>query len=195
MTAPVKINYKLYQGSTFREVLRWESATKIYVPITNITKTAPMVVTATAHGAPALWRVKISGVGGMTQANSADYVTSSAVDTNTLTFNQINASAYSTYTSGGMLEYNQPVNLSGFTARMQIREKLTSDTVIQELTTANNKIVLDNTNKTIQFSLSAVETAALNFNTAVYSLELVSSGGEVQQLLTGTLTLVKEVTR
>lgn len=195
MTAPVKLNYKIYQGSTFRESLRWESATKVYVPITNITKTAPMIVTATGHNAPAQWRVKITGVVGMKEANSVEYVTSSAVDTNTLTFNHINASGYTAYTSGGILEYNQPVNLAGYTARMQIREKLTSDVVIQELTTTNGKIVLDNVQKTIQFSLTAAETAALSFNTAVYSLELVSSGGEVTQLLTGTLTLVKEVTR
>lgn len=195
MTAPVKLNYKLYQGSTFREVVRWESATKVYVPISQITKTAPMVVTAPNHGAPALWRVKITGATGMKEANTLDYITNSATDTNTLTFNQINAINYNTYISGGVLEYNQPVDLTGYTARMQIREKLTSDVVLQELTTTNGKIVLNNTTKTIQFLLTAVETAALNFNTAVYSLELASSGGEVTQLLTGTLTLVKEVTR
>lgn len=195
MTAPVKLNYKIYQGSTFQEVVRWESATKVYVPITNITKTAPMVVTAANHGAPAQWRVKITGVAGMKEVNSTDYVTATAVDTNTLTFNQINATGYTAYTSGGILEYNQPVDLSGFTARMQIREKLTSDVVLQELTTTNGKIVLDNVGKTITFSLTATETTAFTFNTAVYSLELVSSGGQVTQLITGTLTLVKEVTR
>ena len=35
---PAKINYKIYQGSTFQETLRWESETKTYVPISAITK-------------------------------------------------------------------------------------------------------------------------------------------------------------
>jgi hypothetical protein len=195
MTAPTKLNLKMYQGSTFREVLRWESATKVYVPITGITKTAPMVVTAATHLTPPNWRVKISGVVGMKEVNSTEYSIASAVDTNTITFNQVNATGYTTYVSGGILEYNQPVDLTGFTARMQIREKLTSDAVIVELTTANNKIIIDNTLKTISFVLTAQETAALTFSTAVYSLELVSSGGEVSQLLTGTISLIKEVTR
>ena len=29
MTSPVKLNFKVYQGSTFKEVLRWESSTKV----------------------------------------------------------------------------------------------------------------------------------------------------------------------
>ena len=195
MTAPVKLNFKLYQGSTFREALRWESATKVYVPITQITKTAPMVVTAPAHGAPAQWRVKITGATGMKEANTADYITSSATDTNTLTFNQINAINYNTYVSGGVLEYNQPVDLTGYTARMQIREKLDSSVVIAELTTENSGIALNNTNKTISLTVTAAATALFTFNTAVYSLELVSAGNEVTPLVNGVLTLVKEVTR
>ena len=38
MAAPIKLNFKVYQGSTFSETLRWESATRVYVPITNISK-------------------------------------------------------------------------------------------------------------------------------------------------------------
>lgn len=195
MTAPTKLNFKMYQGSTFREVLRWESANKAYVPITNITKAAPMVVTAAGHLVPPNWRVKISGVVGMKEANNTDYITTTTVDTNTLTFNQINSSAYTAYVSGGILEYNQPVDLTGFTARMQLREKLDSTTPLVELTTENNGIVIDNTNKNISLYVSATATAALTFSTAVYSLELVSAGGEVTTLINGTITLLKEVTR
>lgn len=194
MTAPVKLNLKIYQGATFRETLRWESSEKVYVPIVNITRTAPMVVTATAHGAPAGWRVKITNCLGMTQANTSDYVTASAVTTDSLTFNNVNALGYTAYTSGGVLEYNRPVDLSGYTARLQIREKLSSETAAVELTTTNGGIVLDNTQKTIQLFLSAAATAALNFSSGVYGLELVS-GDEVIPMLYGNITVVKEVTR
>jgi len=196
MASPTKLNLKVYQGSTFRETLRWESALKVYSPITNISKSAPMVVTAAGHGVPVGWRVKISGALGMKEANTGDtYLTTSEVTTNSVTFNAINALNYTTYTGGGVLEYNQPVDLAGYTARMQIRAKLDDTAVIKELTTTNGGIIIDNTAKTIQMYISATDTAALSFQNAVYSLELVGSGGEVTQLVNGTLTLVREVTR
>lgn len=195
MASPAKINYKIYQGSTFRENVRWESSLKTYAIIDGISKTAPMVVSATAHGIPAGWRTKITGVLGMKEANTSDYITATSTTTDTVTFNDVNALAYTTYTSGGVLEYNTPVDLSGYTARMQIRAKLDDSVVIKELTTTNGGIIIDNTAKTIQLFISATDAAALSFQTAVYSLELVSAGGEVIQLATGNLTLVKEVTR
>jgi hypothetical protein len=195
MAAPVKLNFKIYQGSTFREVLRWESSTKTYVPITAITKTAPVVVTAVDHGAPVGWRAKVTGVQGMKEINDAEnYRTITAAAANTVTLNSINATNYTTYTSGGVLEYNTPVDLAGYTARMQIRPTLTSTTIIQELTTANGGVVIDNVLKTITILISASQTTVLNFSTAVYSLELVA-GTEVVPFCGGNVTLVPEVTR
>jgi hypothetical protein len=195
MAGPTKLNLKIYQGSTFRETLRWESALKVYAPISNISKTAPMVVTAANHGVPVGWRTKISGALGMKEANTGDnYLVASEVAANTATFNSVNALNYTTYTGGGVLEYNQPVDLTGYTARMQIRSKLEDLTVLTELTTENNRILIDNTLKTITLTIPASVTAALNFQSAVYSLELVN-GSEVTPFIGGTVSLVKEVTR
>jgi hypothetical protein len=195
MAAPVKLNFKVYQGSTFREVFRWESSTKTYVPITNITKTAPVVVTAAAHNMPVGWRAKITGVLGMKEINdSENYRVATSITTDTITFNAVNATGYTTYTSGGILEYNTPIDLLNYNARMQIRSTLASATVIQELTTANGGIVIDNTAKTITVLITAEQTQLFTFGTAVYSLEIYNSF-EVVPFCTGTLTLVQEVTR
>lgn len=196
MTTPIKLNLKIIQGSTFSQVIRWESSTKVYKTITSITQSAPVVIYASNHGIPAGWRVRVTNVGGMKEINCGtnDYYIATTTTTSSVTLNDINSLGYTAYTTGGVLEYNQPVDLAGYTARMQIRASLAGD-VITELTTENNKIVLDNTAKTITFSLSATETAAFSFNSAVYSLELVSSGAQVTQLINGNLTLVKEVTR
>ena len=70
--APSKLNLKIFQGSTFTEVLRWESSTKVYAPISGITRTAPVVVLSNYHGIPLNWRVKVSGVLGMKEINSGD---------------------------------------------------------------------------------------------------------------------------
>lgn len=194
MAAPVKMNLKMYQGSTFKEVLRWESSTKVYKPITGITKAAPVVITAVAHGAPVGWRARVSGVLGMKEINSEDYNIITAATNDEVTFNSINASGYTTYTSGGVLEYNAPVSLTGYTGRLQLRTKVNSDTVLLELTTENGGIVLDTVNSTITMLVTSTQTQDLTFSSAVYSLEMIKAG-EVSQLITGSVTLIKEVTR
>lgn len=191
---PTKVNFKIYQGSTFNEVLRWESSTKKYVPITAAFKAAPLVVTAVAHGMPTGWRAKISNVVGMVELNSLDYIVATSVTTDNITFNSVNAAGFKDYISGGTLEYNEPMSLSGVTARMQIRERLTSSTVVDELTTENGKIIINDSNKTITINITAAETAAYTFKTAVYSLELVS-GTIVTPFINGSISLESEITR
>ena len=196
---PAKINYKIYQGSTFQETFRWESETKVYVPITSIAKSAPCVVTTTTpHNLPVGWRFRVVGAGGMKEINSvgddAYYLSTLTPTTTTVEINQVNSLAYTTYTSGGVVEFNQPVPLTGYAARMQIREAVDSPTVIHEATTQNSQIVLDNVNKTIQITLLANVTQAFTFSTAVYSLELYN-GFNVIPFIYGNLTLVQEVTR
>lgn len=194
MTSPVKLNLKIYQGSTFRQVLRWESSTKVYVPITNITKSAPVVITAANHAAPLGWRVKVVGAGGMKEINQLDYQTVTDKTTDTVTLNQINSLGFTTYTSGGVLEYNRPVDLTWYTARMQIRAKIDSDTVLHTLTTENGGILLDDVAKTITMYIPDETTQTFTFKAAVYDLEMIS-GGEVTALASGSITLVREVTR
>jgi len=190
-----KLNLKMIQGSTFTQVFRWESSLKVYVPITDITKAAPVVITAAGHGLAVGWRTKITNVAGMTQINSSEnYHIVTDKTTDTVTINALNTLAYSAYTGGGVLEYNQPVSLSGATARMQIRPKLSSTTILEELTTEDGDIVLDDTEHTITLQLSATKTAGFTFNFAVYSLEIIK-GVNVDQLISGNLSLEKEVTR
>lgn len=194
MAAPIKLNLKIYQGSTFKQVLRWESATKVYAPITNISKSAPVVITAPNHGIPLGWRARVTNAGGMKEINSTEYSTVTAITDDTVTFNQVNSLGYTAYTSGGVLEYNTPVDLANYTARMQLREKLTSDTVIYTLTTENGGVVFDNTLKTITLFIPDSITATFNFSSAVYGLELIHNS-EVIPFAGGTVTLQREVTR
>jgi len=196
MTAPAKINFKIYQGSTFNETLRWESSTQVYVPITNIDKSAPLVVTAPNHNVPVEWRVKFTNVGGMTELNNSDtYYQVTAATEDTITINAINSLGYKAYTTGGVVEYNQPIDLTGVVARMQIRARLEDATVLEELTTENGGIVIDNASKTIKLFLSALTTANYTFTSAVYSLEVITSGGQVTPFIQGSISLIKEVTR
>ena len=198
MRAPVKLNFKIYQGSTFEEVFRWETKTKVYVPITSITKSAPCVITTEyPHNLPLGWRFKVVGAGGMKEINSTQdtYFTATGISTNTITVNEINSLQYSAFTSGGVVEYNSSANLDDLKGRMQIRKSVDSTEVIHEATFSNQEINIDNVSKTIKLKLSAGTTAGFSFSTAVYSLELYDSVGGVIPFLQGNLTLVQEVTR
>jgi hypothetical protein len=196
---PAKINYKIYQGSTFFETFRWESQTKSYATISNIAKSAPCVITTSAnHNIPVNWRVRVTGVAGMKEINQPaedDYYLITEVTTNTATINQLNSTGFSNYTSGGILEWNLPVPLTGYTAQMQIRETLDSTTTIAELTSSNGGILIDEQNYTISITMLPAQTRAFAFPTAVYSLELTNPSGVVTTFLAGNLTLVQEVTR
>ena len=87
------------------------------------------------------------------------------------------------------------VNLTGYTARMQVRSTLESATTVVELTTANGRIALGGTAGTISLTISATDTAALTSGRGVYDLELVSGSGIVTRLLQGVATISRNVTR
>ena len=88
-----------------------------------------------------------------------------------------------------------PIDLTGYTARMQIRATVDSSTVIHELSTANGELTLGGTAGTITFGIPAATTAGFTFDEAVYDLELTDASGVVTRLLKGNVYLSPEVTR
>jgi hypothetical protein len=92
-------------------------------------------------------------------------------------------------------ETESPINLTGYSARMQVRPSIKSTEVVTELTTANGRIVLYPLLGKIELNLTAVQTAALAAKQCVYDLELVSGSGFVTRLLQGAFTITPEVTR
>lgn len=195
---PARINLRVYQGSTFNEVYRWESSTKTYSPINTIQKSAPCVVQVVGGSIkpPPGWRVRVTGVQGMKEINMLNdeaYYIATSIDTDNVTINSIDSSNYTTYTTGGILSWNTPVPLVGYTAKMQIRESVGAPLIV-ELTTDNGGIVIDSTNYSITIAMTDTQTAAFNFPIALYSLELTDSLGSVNTFMTGSVTLVQEIT-
>jgi hypothetical protein len=93
--------------------------------------------------------------------------------------------------------YGTAVNLTGYNARMQVRDSYDAGTAIVSLT-AGTGITLGGTAGTIDLALSATQTAALDGtpNTQfVYDLELVSGAGYVTRLVEGRFYVSPEVTR
>jgi hypothetical protein len=91
-----------------------------------------------------------------------------------------------------------PVDLTGYLARMQIRETLDSPQPLYELTTPDQDaggITIDGPAGTIDLLISDDDTAALTWLHGVYDLEIEAPDGDVTKLLKGEVTVEREVTR
>jgi hypothetical protein len=86
------------------------------------------------------------------------------------------------------------INLTGYTAAMQLRQNYNSDTAELTLNTSNGGIVITGAQGKLFLSATAVQTAALDAGFYVYDLE-ISSGGVVTRLIQGQITVAGEVTR
>jgi len=87
-----------------------------------------------------------------------------------------------------------PVNLTGFTARMQARRQVNDLEILLDLTTANSGIVLGGVLGTVAINISAAATALIS-GVAVYDLELVSGSSVVTRLVEGKIFFSPQVTR
>lgn len=192
------------QGKTFNRVVRWESLPFVYKAITGITQAAPAVVTAPTHGVPSGWRVAIVSVQGMDEINAStppkdrEFIRATALTADTLELNSVNSAEYTAYASGGYVQYYTPVDLAGFTARMQIKDKIGGTVLAStDIDDAPNNVIsvsLDNSTKTITVAIPATSTAAFTWKTGVYDLEMISGTGVVTALLSGKVTVTPEVT-
>lgn len=88
------------------------------------------------------------------------------------------------------------IDLTGSTARMQIRQAITDATPLIELTAANDRATItDAANGEITLWIADEDTAELDFFKGVYDLEIEYSDGTVDRVLEGKVKLSKEVTR
>jgi hypothetical protein len=89
-----------------------------------------------------------------------------------------------------------PINMTGYSARMQIRENFDSDDYLVALTSEpGGGISIDPLVGAILIELDATITAGLPQVDAVYDLELISISGFVTRMLQGRVYIMREVTR
>lgn len=198
-------NLVIKQGKTFSLILRWELDEILYKAITGIEQSAPARLVVPMHNIPDGWRGAVTNVRGMVEINSeannigdSDYKEITVIDANTIELNAVNAAGFKAYTSGGYLQINKPADLAGYTARMDIRDKVggtllassdASDAPLNIIT-----LTIDNTKKTITMLISATATAAIAWSKGVYELEMVSGTGVVAAVMTGQATVSREIT-
>ena len=104
---------------------------------------------------------------------------------------------------------NNPIDLSGYDARMQIRPNVESSTIIVSLSSSldsdgtginmtpvdpDTLLVLPKSSGSLQIVISEASSSQMDFGAAQYDLEIVS-GSIVEKIIRGTVSLRKEVTR
>ena len=87
-----------------------------------------------------------------------------------------------------------PVDLTGYTADMEIRQTINSSTVLYQATTSNGAIVLGGTAGTIALTIPAATTGGFTFLRGVYDMNLTSSQGIVTRLVQGNVIVSPAVT-
>lgn len=194
------LTLKIQKGSTWARVVLWGVSPYIYKLITGVPQLAPLRLTVVGHGLTDDWRVAITDVRGMVELNSeanvpfiSEYHQARVIDADTIEINDIDALSFHDYVSGGAIRFLTPVDLTGYTARMDIREK-TGGTLILSMTTTDGDIVISVLENKIFITITAADTGAVTQRRGVFSVEVEAAGGGVTQLMSGNVEFIEEVT-
>jgi hypothetical protein len=195
MSVPV-IDLPVVQGATFRRTVHWYGGGLFCAPIEDVTEGCPTVIKVAGHGLPTISTtpVLLKDIKGATSLNTKRK-TVAATYLSADTFSVVVSTVGETYVSGsGVFTYYTPTDLTGFTARMQIKSSRGAATVIHELTTEDGGIALSFTDGGIALYISDADTAGFTFDNAVYDLELISATLDVTRVSQGNVTLNTNVT-
>lgn len=189
------------KGKTFRRVYRPMVPPYIFKPIVSVSNTAPALINVPGHELVTGQYVAVVSVKGMTQINAAsnppagsDYKKVTVVDADNITLDNVNASDFRTYESGGYLQFHTPLNMAGCTARRMVKDRV-GGTILLELTTENGRIEIDNAAHTISENIPATTTDDITWVCAVSDLELEMPDGTVIEIVpVEEVEVVDEVT-
>ena len=87
------------------------------------------------------------------------------------------------------------LDLTGFTAAMQIRSTPFSSEAVDTLTTDNGRLQIDVEQSKILVSFPCFVTETYPAQKMVYDIEIESEGGEITRILEGSIKVCREVTR
>jgi len=201
MGAPV-VDINIVKGKTFEFMYRYADQELVYVPVSGMPSTAPVRLTIANHGIPDGWPIRVEGVRQPLELNSPDdsYYIASYVDQNTVELNTVRADEWRTYVPGGVAIFNRPFDMTGCSARMQIRASIDSPVL---LTLSSDPLTIPDGDITVSISLAALSvrlspavTTTITWTRGVYDLELITPGGDVYPITAiSKVTIGAEVTK
>jgi hypothetical protein len=87
------------------------------------------------------------------------------------------------------------INLTGFSAEMDLRKNQDDTSEVITLTVANGRATMGGAAGTITLEISASDTASLTVGDGVYDIKLTDSNNKVDRILEGTYSIRGNVSR
>lgn len=194
---PQRVPLTLYEGTTLKKVFRWGQSTKKYELIQDMDVSAPVSINVPAHSIEDGWPVWVESVEGPDELNRDSTkdkpYTANVVDTDNIELENTNGLGLSSYQASGAVVYHPPVDLTGATARMQIKTSVEDTTALFSWDSSGGEITIDNQGK-ITLSVDPATLTDIEFTEGVYDLEVEESGGEVTRIAYGPIAVSQEVT-
>lgn len=192
---------EIRRGSSHRWMMRWSQPKLGYITGVTLNATAPLSITATAHGLPDGWLVAVqNATGGFSQLNadnpptSSQYLRADVVDGGTLAVNRLNAVGFKP-SQPATLVYRKPHDLIGCTARAQMRKKINSpDPVLEFNSDVAGGITIDTLLSSTTLQFTEAQTRSVPVGSYVMDIELIMPNGSVLATSVIEVTVVDEVT-
>ena len=192
-----KLTLTIRKGSAENIPIRLEQSAWSYATISAVSQTAPLRISALAHGIPDGWRVAIMNVKAVgdfaAQSNppkDSDLRSVAVVDPTTVEFNAINGAAFRAHTGTGQLAWHTPVDLNLYVgARMNVRDKV-GGALLFNWTTDTGELEVDVANDSLWLRLDDLVTEMLTAKNKVFDIELIRTGGDADRVCAHDSTLV-----
>lgn len=201
MGAPV-IDINIVKGKTFEFMYRYAESELAYAHIMGMPSAAPVRLTAQDHGIPDGWPIRIEGVRHPVELNTPDgeYQFATRIGASTIELNGFTADQFRPYSSGGTIVFSKPFDLTGCSARMQIRNSVGGKVLLSldsdPLVERDGEIEVDVDLAGLAIRLSPAVTAAITWTRGVYDLELITPEGNVYPITAiSNVTVGAEITR
>lgn len=205
----VKLDLNLEQGKTLEAAFGWSQGKYVWKAISGVGQGAPLQLTAVGHDLVDGWPYWISDLKEPACLNNVkngcegeadelgDAYLAEVVDADTLAVNHLNGARFKPYTVGGVIRYFAREDISGYTARMQIRRTEHDDTVLFEASSTGSDplIAVDEDAATFYLTLPATALEGASFTSGVYEIEITSPDGRVSRLAYGSVCLSRDGVR
>ena len=177
---------EIVRGTTVDVPIRVESTKMLYLPSDSVVSLAPLRVKIKNHPIPDGWRCAISGTIGLDQANAKsnpprdnELRRVTVIDADIIEFNDINASEFEHYCSGGHVALWEPMNLSDYvSASMVVLDKIGGSVI------STYALVIDMLSVALRLQMSDEQSAAVAYDTGIFSVRAETAGGRVDPLNT-----------
>lgn len=187
-----QLDITIQQGKTFNQAFKVADEELVYKPITSLISTAPVRLKVVDHGLVDNWPILINCVKNPVQLNTEYPVVASVIDQDTIEVNKLVICCDRPYQGQGVIIFNKPCDLTGFTARASIRPAINSSKVLYEW----SQVIVDTLQHAFILTIPADITATFNWSKAIYDLEAISPNGEVFSIISPSQVLVEqEVTK